>query len=204
MRMPGMTGSPPGRAVRALLTAVAALALLLVGAMPASAHDEVVATTPTAQESLATPPSAVELELTAPPQVLGTVVRVTGPDGSVVSEGDPEVLDTTVRQPLAPGLPAGGYTVDWRVTSGDGHAITGSSTFTVATGASPVPAAPETAPGPAPEDLEASTTVEDAPASEASASAPAGSSSSTGLVVGGALLVLLAAGLVLWRLRRQA
>ncbi len=195
-------GMPGHRSTRALLALAAALALLLVGAGPAAAHDEVVATTPAAQESVPTPPSAVELELSSPPQVLGTVVQVTGPDGSVVSEGEPEVLDTTVRQPLADGLPAGAYTVDWRVTSGDGHPITGSATFTAAAAASPAPAAPEADAGPAP-DPGTSTTVEDAPASVDTASAIR--APSTGLLVGGgALLALLVAGLVLWRLRRQA
>lgn len=203
MRTSCMTGLPAGRVLRVLVTAVAVLAFLLTGAGAALAHDEVVATTPAAQASVATPPAAVELQLSSPPQALGTEVRVTAPDGSLVSVGAPEVRGTTVRQPLSDGLPAGGYTVEWRVTSGDGHPITGSSAFNVTAAASPstpaTPSAAQAAPDTAPDDAGAGTTV-----GEASATQPAPSSSSTGLLVAVAVLVLALAGLVLWRLRRRA
>lgn len=195
VRTPGM---PRPRTTRALAAVVAAGALLLLGAGPASAHDEVVATTPAAQASVPAPPAAFELELTSPPQVLGTEVRVTGPDGDVVSEGEPEVLGTTVRQPLAGGLPAGTYAVDWRVTSGDGHPVTGSSAFTVDRGAAP-PSSAAAVPGEAAGSRTSQPAVD-----ETSASTPADTSSSTALLGGGALVVLAAAGLVVWRLRRQA
>lgn len=197
MRTPCMTGSPTGRALRALVTGVATVALALTVASTASAHDEVVATSPAAGTSLAAAPPVVELQVTSPPQALGTEVRVSGPDGSVVSTGEPEVLDSTVRQPLADGLPAGAYTVDWRVTSGDGHAITGSFGFTVAASAPSAAASVPVAPSDEP-----STEVD---MGEASASAPASSTSpSTALLVGGAVVVLLVGGLVSWRLRRRA
>ena len=48
---------------------------------------------------------------------------------------------TTVTQPLAGGLPAGAYTVEWRVTSADGHPLSGTFGFTVAQGAATQPAA---------------------------------------------------------------
>lgn len=121
----------------------------------------------------------------------------TGPDGAVVSVGDPEVLGATVRQPLAEGLPAGAYTVDWRVTSGDGHPITGSIGFTVAEGAAPSTApAPSSAAPPAGPSSEVDT-------DEASTARPTGSSS-TGLLVAGGLVALAVVGLVAWRLRRSA
>ena len=196
-------GMPAPRTSRALLVLVVAAALLLLGAGSALAHDEVVATTPAADASLPSPPSTVELQVGSPPQVLGTEVRVTGPDGAVVSEGDPEVLGTTVRQPLAGDLPAGAYTVDWRVTSGDGHPITGSIGFTVAEGA-----APSTAPSSAPADPSGEVDTDEVDTGEvdtdeASATRPAGSSS-TGLLVAGGLVALAVVGLVAWRLRRSA
>ncbi len=198
MRTSCMIGLPASRALRALVTAVAAFAFLLTGAGASLAHDEVVGTTPAAQAEVASPPAAVEVQLSAPPQALGTEVRVTASDGVLVSEGAPEVRDSTVRQPLADGLPAGVYTVEWRVTSGDGHPITGSSVFTVAQ-AAPSSATSSAAQEAAPDELDAGTTV-----AETSAAQPAQSSSSTGLLVGGAVVVLALAGLVAWRLRRQA
>jgi copper resistance protein C len=200
MRTPGM---PAERISRALAAVVAAGVLLVVGASPALAHDRVIATTPAAEASLPSPPATVEVQLSAPPQVLGTEVRVTGPDGALASEGAPEVVDDTVRQPLADGLAAGAYTVEWRITSGDGHVITGSSGFSVAEGAAPSSSAPSSS---APATTAAAPPAEpsgEVDTDEASASAPAGSSSAP-LLVGGALLVLAVAGLVLWRLRRRA
>jgi copper resistance protein C len=197
-------GMPAPRTSRALFALVAAAALLVLGAGPALAHDEVVATTPAADASLPSPPSTVELEMGSPPQVLGTEVRVTGPDGAVVSVGDPEVLGTTVRQPLADGLAAGAYAVDYRVTSGDGHPITGSTAFSVAKGAAPstAPSSATQAPAPASEAPPADPSSEVA-TDEASAARPAGSSS-TPLLVAGGLVALAVVGLVAWRLRRSA
>lgn len=201
MRRQCMTGSLTTRVVRGLIVAAAIPVLLLAAPGMALAHDEAVATVPAAGAGVPTPPAAVELELSAPPQELGTEVTVTGPDGAVVSDGEPAILGTTVTQSLTGPLPAGAYTVDYRVTSGDGHPITGSFGFTVAA----APAAPSTSPAPtsaaaAESPAEPSTEVDP---EEASSTAPAGSSS-TVLLVGGALVVLVAAGLVVRRLRRQA
>jgi copper resistance protein C len=56
-----------------------------------------------------------------------------------------------VTQDLQPGSPAGAYTVDWRVTSADGHPISGSFTFTAEAAAARVPStAPSLAPQPSP------------------------------------------------------
>jgi copper resistance protein C len=198
-------GMPAPRTSRALLALVAAAALLVLGAGPALAHDGLVSSSPAAEASVPTPPPAVELEMGSPPQVLGTEVRVTGPDGAVVSEGEPEVLGSTVRQPLAAALPAGAYAVDWRVTSGDGHPVTGSFGFTVAEGAAPstAPSSASTqAPAPASEVPPADPSSE-VDTDEASAARPAGSSS-TGLLVAGGLVALAVVALVAWRLRRSA
>ena len=209
MRTTSVTGSPASRAGRALLTALAMLALLVVSAGAALAHDEVSATTPAAQANVPTPPAEVVVTMGSPPQGLGTEVQVTGPDGAVVSEGPAEVLDSTVTQPLADGLPAGAYTVDYRVTSGDGHPISGSFGFTVAQGApsssaAPSSAAPSSSAAASAPDESSAAPESSAAVGEASASRPAESSSSTGLLVTGAAVVLALAGLVAWRLRRRA
>ena len=52
-----------------------------------------------------------------------------GPGGDVAS-GPPVLIDTTVRETLRAGSPAGHYTVRWRVTSADGHPVSGSFDFT--------------------------------------------------------------------------
>ncbi len=85
------------------MLAAAVLVLLGVGTPAALAHDALVATTPAASATLTTPPAQVELELSGPPQALGTQVVVTAPDGAVVSRGEPELRGSTVVQPLVGG-----------------------------------------------------------------------------------------------------
>jgi hypothetical protein len=81
-----------------------------------------------------------------PAIALGTKLVVTGPTGPV-QVGTPRLVDTTVTQDLQPGAPAGQYTVDWRVTSADGHPISGSFSFTTE---APGTGSPESSPAPAP------------------------------------------------------
>jgi copper resistance protein C len=123
----------------ALLLALVAGALLLGTAPAALAHDGLLGTAPADGVTADTAPTTVELTFGGEPLPLGTVVEVTGADGAVVSAGDPEIRGTTVVQALAGDLPAGPYTVVWRSTSSDGHALTGTFGFTVAAGSTPAP-----------------------------------------------------------------
>ena len=131
-----------------LATAVLALAGLVIGASPASAHNVLKSTNPTDGKKIARPPSSVVLTFDEPAIALGTKLVITGPEGPV-QMGKPSLVDNTVTQDLQPGSPAGAYTVDWRVTSADGHPISGSFTFTAEAAAAGVPsAAPSLAPQP--------------------------------------------------------
>ena len=137
---------PMGR-LRLVVTAAAAVGLVLVPVGSATAHDVLVGTTPADGGTVDTAPASVSLELSEAPQSLGTEVVVTGPDRSAASVGAPELAGSTVTQQLAAGLPAGTYTVDWRVTSADGHPLTGSFAFDVTRDApAPAPAGGEAAP----------------------------------------------------------
>jgi hypothetical protein len=86
----------------------------------------------------------VELSFNQPAQAIGTQIRVTGPDGSVVSAGPARLLDTTVSQELQGALPAGRYVVAWRVTSADGHPVVGEFSYTALAAGSgePTPSEP--------------------------------------------------------------
>jgi copper resistance protein C len=91
---------------------------------------------------------------------------VTGPGGNIV-DGAPKVVDNQLRQALQPGSEAGAYTVLWRVTSADGHPISGRFTFTATAGsAAPAPAASGEATAPTSE------ATSEAPSSEVSTVAP--------------------------------
>ncbi len=117
-------------ATSALAAAVLAVGLLLAGAGPAAAHDRLVSTDPADGSTVAGAPSELVLTFDEPAIALGTQVVVTGPDGSVVSQGEPQLVDSTVTQALGGALPAGAYRVLWRVTSADGHPISGELGFT--------------------------------------------------------------------------
>ena len=141
------------------------------GMPTASAHDELVAATPVDGASVTTAPADVELQSSGVVQELGAQVAVTGPDGTVVGRGRPQVVDSVLTQPLSPDLPAGTYTVAWRVTSADGHPISGTTSFTVGAG---------------------TVTGATAPVSEAAAARPADSSSGGWIGIGAGAVLLLA------------
>jgi methionine-rich copper-binding protein CopC len=139
-----------------LAATVLATVGLAIGAGPASAHNVLKSSSPEDQESVARTPSSVVLTFDEPAIALGTKLVVTGPTGPV-QVGTPRLVDNTVTQDLQSGAPAGAYTVEWRVTSSDGHPISGSFSFTAkaAGDASPAPSvtpvpsvtpAPSTAP----------------------------------------------------------
>lgn len=156
--------------------ALAALVLLLagLGAAPAAAHNTLRSSDPADGATVATAPPQVTLTFDQEALDLGTQVVVTGPDGAVVSDGPAQLVDTSVVQPLVATLPAGAYTVEWRVTSADGHPLSGALAFT-ASGAAGAVAAP--APD-APADAPAAEPTQDAataagPTPSATADAPA-------------------------------
>ena len=74
-------------------------------------------------------------------------MTVVGPDGNLWSSGPPEVQGATVGVGLRPLGPAGRYTVNYRVTSADGHVVSGSWSFTVSVTAQGTPG-PSAASGP--------------------------------------------------------
>jgi len=119
---------------------------LVTGAATASAHDTLATTDPADGSTVAVAPAAVTLVFNEPAQALGSQVRVTGPDGSVVSTGDVVLNGASVSERLVDSRPAGTYTVAWRITSTDGHPISGSFTFTATGAAGPATTAASPAP----------------------------------------------------------
>lgn len=191
-----------GRLRRLLWVVLCAVAVTALGAAPASAHDDLLGTTPADGTTLATAPDQVVLTFTDPAVALGTQVVVTGPDGTDLAQGAVQLVGSTVVQPLAAARPAGVYRVDWRVTSADGHPVSNTFTFTVTSPSGPVSATPTTSP-----DVTATATATaGAPIPEPSMSAvpigtvdqtaAPGSVSGSRWFVGLVVLVLLALGLV--------
>src|SRR5689334_5698508 len=113
-------------AVLALLTALAGLAV--AGAPAASAHDELVSSSPS-DGARVTAPTALTLTYSESLIRTGYRVVVRGPGGRV--DGDVRLSGAKVVHRFTGPLPAGSYDVSWRVVSADGHPIAGTLSFTV-------------------------------------------------------------------------
>lgn len=137
------------RAIATVGVALVGLVMLVLSAPTASAHNTLVSSDPADGSTVGSAPAAITLVFNEPAQALGSEVLVTDPNGATVSSGPVELTDASVVQPLTGELPAGLYTVTWRVTSADGHPIDGTLTFTAeaatTVGVDPGPSAtPET------------------------------------------------------------
>lgn len=112
----------------------AAVVVVLTAAVPASAHDELLSSTPTADERLETAPTGLSLEFSADVMELGALIMVADASGKDWADGTPTVEGPSVTIPVTEGMPSGGYEVRWRVVSSDGHPISGVIPFTVGDG----------------------------------------------------------------------
>ncbi|MFJ3471670.1 copper resistance protein CopC [Microbacterium maritypicum] len=115
--------------------ALATVATLAI-ATPASAHDQLISSSPAADEQLAAAPESITMTFSGELLVLdesltGAVVLVVDASGKDWVSGDVTVAGRTVTAPLEPGMPTAGYQVRWQVVSEDGHPIAGVVPFTV-------------------------------------------------------------------------
>jgi methionine-rich copper-binding protein CopC len=127
------------------LAFIAALlaALALAGAPVASAHAVRIATDPADKAALAQGPQRVSATFNEQLQPQFAAMTVVGPDANLWSSGDPQVQGAVISVGVHPLGPAGTYTVNYRVTSADGHPVSGSWSFqlTVAASGTPGPSA---------------------------------------------------------------
>jgi copper resistance protein C len=119
------------RARLAGLAAVAATVLAVVAtAVPAFAHAELVSSDPGQGATVRALPSTVTLTFSETVRT-PAFVEVTGPGGTDVAAGDLRIVDADVTQRLGEPVGAGRYTLSYRITSADGHPVTGTVPFTV-------------------------------------------------------------------------
>lgn len=116
-----------------MVALVAAASLILVGPA-ARAHTELVDSSPQAGQRLTATPDTIELVFNERVEAdLATVVLVPGEADDmtlgVIEGSDPTSLIS--RLPERPAMPPGRWTVSYRVTSSDGHPISGSFEFIV-------------------------------------------------------------------------
>jgi len=131
--------------IRAWLVAVVATLLVtmaLAGAGIASAHAVRIATDPAADTALATGPQRVSATFNEKLQPQFAAMTVVGPDGNLWSTGDPQVEGAIISIGVRPLGPAGSYTVNYRVTSADGHPVSGSWSFRLTTASTGTPGPP--------------------------------------------------------------
>jgi copper resistance protein C len=136
---------PLGIAWVGLLLAGMALAAT-IGAQVASAHAARVSADPADNAVLTTGPVRVSATFNERLQTTFVAMTVVGPDGNLWSAGEPTVQGPVASIGLRALGPAGTYTVNYRVTSADGHVVSGSWSFrlTVASTGTPGPAAAAT------------------------------------------------------------
>ena len=105
----------------AVVTVVGAMGLLAPSV--AFAHTVLVSMAPADGSLLTTAPTSIVLTFDQNIQDVGDGVVVRDPNGANVEEGAPVVLNNTVTEKLKPITMPGHYTVDYRVTSADGHPV---------------------------------------------------------------------------------
>ena len=130
--MSGMTATP-GQLVVALLRMALLAGGMVAAAGPALAHAHLQSSTPPASASLAEPPTTLELLFTEPlePRFSGLVVQDGQGRPLALPAAGPADGNARTLQVALPALPAGSYTVLWRVTSIDTHRSEGRFVFTI-------------------------------------------------------------------------
>ncbi|MBX3193503.1 MAG: copper resistance protein CopC [Schumannella sp.] len=184
------------------LLAAGALTLTLCAAplvaAPASAHNVVISTTPTAGETLTELPEAFQIVTNEPLLSLesskGFVLQIRDAHGLYYGDGCLRVEGATMSAEPALGAP-GDYTVLWQAVSEDGHTIDGeipfswapTGEFEPAIGYDTPPVCGEERPSPEPTQTQVATPAPDVPEEPAAAS-----DLQPVLWIGGGVLVLAA------------
>lgn len=128
-----------------LISAVLAVAALL-GAGVASAHAVRVSSDPAPDAVLTAGPTRITATFNEQLQTAFASMTLVGPDGNLWSTGEARVQGPAVEVDLRPLGPAGTYTANYRVTSADGHVVSGSWSFRLTVAGTGTPGPPVAAP----------------------------------------------------------
>ena len=104
---------------------VVASVVVLATAVPASAHDELISSSPVVGEVMPAAPEVVSLVFSKEVLPMGAAVIVVDQAGHDWVAAEAVLNEVTVTAELEPGMPAAGYELRWRVVSSDGHPISG-------------------------------------------------------------------------------
>lgn len=183
---------------RAVLTLLV-LGWLALSPVAAQAHDELTGTDPVDGATLPEAPETITLTFSGDLAQIGAQMTVHGPSGDA-ADGGFVVKAAQMSQNLVEGQPPGDYDVVWRVTSADGHPISGELTYTVL-GADTTPSGSDAEPGDLTGDRPANPAATDSGPSTDVSPAESGPGSIGWLLSGATLMAL--AGLGLLALRRR-
>lgn len=120
---------------RAMFAGAAAAALALGTTPLASAHDSVISARPGIDETVEDFPTEIVLEFSGQPKEdFNTVALSRVADGEVLFSGEPEVNDREISIAVPSDVDAqpGEYRIGYQITSSDGHATKGTTSFTFA------------------------------------------------------------------------
>ncbi|WP_166907045.1 copper resistance CopC family protein [Mycobacterium sp. DL440] len=134
------------RPLAAALTGLILACSALLGAPSASAHAVRIAADPAEHSALSSSPPKVSATFNEALQPAFANMTVVGPDNNLWSEGDPLVAGAVLSVGVRPLGPAGTYTVNYRVTSADGHVVSGSWSFDLTVAGSGTPGAAASSP----------------------------------------------------------
>lgn len=189
--MTGVRSRVASAALAVTLLGGAAVPAAVLGAPVAAAHAVLLASDPEDGAALEAAPERVTLSFNEEINPSFVTVAVTGADRTDHVRGEATVEGEQVSAGIGP-LDDGEYTVGYRVTSADGHVITGSTRFAVGS-----PGAAEGAGG---GGADPGPTATDASTAEVTADDSATTGVSTAVwVVGGLAVVLVGAAVFLLR-----
>ncbi|QXQ15573.1 copper resistance protein CopC [Skermania piniformis] len=120
----------------------AALLAALGGTGTAQAHSVVTASTPADGAAISAGPPVATITFDEALQTGFAAMTVVGPDGNLWSRGEPRVHAATIEVDVGPLGPVGGYTIAYRVTSADGHVVSGTRAFTLTAAGTGTPGPP--------------------------------------------------------------
>lgn len=119
---------------RVVLFGALVTALVLAPATAASAHDQLIGSSPGNGERLEVAPTEVLLQFDNDVMDIGAIVLVVDESGRDWVVGDPRISRSDVTIGLDSDMPDAGYQVRWQVVSKDGHPISGVIPFTIGDG----------------------------------------------------------------------
>ena len=113
----------------AVLAGLAAVLLVMAGALPAEAHTQFLSSAPSDGSASATAPATLVLTFSQAPLAGTADVIAESNTGEKVNLPVPVLGGPAISVDWPANQPAGTYRASWRVVSTDGHPVTGTLTF---------------------------------------------------------------------------